>query len=410
MNEVSPRASWAELRALGRGPRQVGLLLVATLLASGIVKAEPAPTDALAAAFIPLAFLAGRPAVHARLTVALISMFLLMLANLVSVFLAPDPGSTLRFLAISVYLFAFWTALVLVITRHGRSMTRAALSAYTLGIGLTAIVALAIYMAYPPLFSLVAPKARLGGFFKDSNVFGAAVVPAIAFAIAAASESGRRRALWLGIAGGCAIASVMSYSRGSWVNAAVTLTAMYGLRVLGSRGQATVRTLASFFLAMAILAPVLWQVLQIPSVQEMLEIRLRYQNYDDNRFATQLDAILAAAEHPLGIGPGQSESTFSRATHSLYVRALIESGLIGFLAMVTLLFASLVRISWAALVERDEQNRLLMAVIAGSLWGLTAESFVIDTVHWRHFWLFLALAWTAPSGSSPAQSNQASKV
>ena len=407
MNREAAPTPWAELRTLGRGPRQVGLLLALTLFVSGIVKAEPAPTDALAAAFVPLAFLAGRPAVHARLTLPLVSMFLLVLSNLVSVFLAPDPGSTLRFLAISLYLFAFWTALSLVVTRHGRTLAQVALSSYSLGIGLSALVALTIYLAVPGMSALVAPKARLGGFFKDSNVFGAAVVPAIAYAIAAASETGRRRTLWGLLAAACAIASILSYSRGSWVNAAVTLTAMYGLRVLGSRGRATFRTLASFFLAMAILAPLLWWVVQLPAVQEMMEIRLRYQKYDDNRFGTQFEAFMAAVEYPLGIGPGVSESAFSRATHSLYVRALIENGLIGFLAMISLLLASLVRISWSALVERDEQTRLVMAVIAGSLWGLTAESFVIDTVHWRHFWFFLALAWVAPSS---AQSNQASKV
>jgi hypothetical protein len=38
------------------------------------------------------------------------------------------------------------------------------------------------------------------------------------------------------------------------------------------------------------------------------------------------------------------------------------------------------------------QNKFLMADIAwlsGSLMGIFVESFLIDTLHWRHFWIII---------------------
>jgi hypothetical protein len=362
---------------------------------AGVVFFEPAPFDFAFALFIPYAFIVGKPATHSRLTIPFVAMFILLVTNLASVAVTDDPSSTLRFLAISIYLFAAWFMLTLLVTRHGRPLAEYVLASYSFGVALAAVIGLAGFIGLLPLGDLVAPSGRLRGLFKDPNVFGAAVIPALIFALARLGSDAPRRLLWLPIAGACSISVVLSYSRGSWVNAAVTLTAFYGLRLLGSAGRRTgVRTVVGFCLGMAFLVPLLWWVLELPTVQDMLQIRLRYQNYDTNRFATQLDAVLAAIEHPLGVGPGMSETIFSRATHSLYVRALIENGPVGLLAVLTLLFSSLGRATWRGLTTKDEGTRTLLCVVAGLLWGLTAESFVIDSVHWRHFWIVLALAWT----------------
>jgi O-antigen ligase len=365
------------------------------MVSSGIVFFEPAPIDLALVLFIPFAFLVGRPAVHARLSVPLTGLFLFLVTNLVSVVVADDPGATLRFLAITLYLIALCFTLALLLTRHGRVLGERTLAAYSVGIAGAAWISLAGFVGLLPIQSLVAPMGRLQGFFKDPNVFGAALVPALVFSLAMLGAREGRRAWWISVAGVCAVGAVLSYSRGCWVNVVITLIAFYGLRLLGNAGRRRgLRTLVGFCLAMAFLAPIIWRLVELPAVQEMLQIRLRYQNYDTNRFATQVDAILAAIEHPLGIGPGVSESTFSRATHSLYVRALIENGPLGLLSMLLLLLSSLGRVTWRALGAEDDRSRAFLSAVAAMLWGLTAESFVIDSVHWRHFWIVLALAWT----------------
>ncbi len=37
---------------------------------------------------------------------------------------------------------------------------------------------------------------------------------------------------------------------------------------------------------------------------------------------------------------------------------------------------------------------------SSSLFGVLLNSFVIDTLHWRHFWLLLALPWVPLGGPS----------
>lgn len=392
------KADTRELDAAGRLLLGPGTL---AMLSCGVVFIEPAPVDFLLILFVPIALLLGRPAVHSRLTIPFITLAVFVATNLLSTLMAADPGATLRFLGITLYLVMACVALILVLTRHRAPLADHFIRAYAIGVGITTVVTLVAYLGLLPLHDLVARQGRVQGFFKDPNVFGAAVVPALVVGVARFTEQGRSRLLWLGMAGACAVAAVLSYSRGAWVNTTVCFVAFYFLRVLGGSGaKQSARTIVGFFVLMLALAPVAWKLTEIPAVQEMLEIRARYQHYDDNRFGTQLDAILAAIEHPLGLGPGLSETTFGRATHSLYVRALIENGLVSLFAVVGLLGASLVRATWVSLTAPNEETRVRMALIAGILWGLTAESFVIDTVHWRHFWIFLAFAWT-PVGPAP---------
>jgi hypothetical protein len=38
-------------------------------------------------------------------------------------------------------------------------------------------------------------------------------------------------------------------------------------------------------------------------------------------------------------------------------------------------------------------QRSIFALVAAALCGTMLNSFTIDTIHWRHFWLLLALGW-----------------
>ncbi|MDP9054610.1 MAG: hypothetical protein M3N93_09960, partial [Acidobacteriota bacterium] len=117
------------------------------------------------------------------------------------------------------------------------------------------------------------------------------------------------------------------------------------------------------------------------------------QNYDRIRFATQNLALEHARTHLLGIGPGQVELVFNYATHSMYIRILSENGIFALLAILVFIFATVARS--IRLIEHAEDpwyrevNLVVLACIAGHL----ANSFAIDTVHWRHIWFLYALPW-----------------
>jgi O-antigen ligase len=137
-------------------------------------------------------------------------------------------------------------------------------------------------------------------------------------------------------------------------------------------------------------------MLSIPQVRQMIALRLGsdgLQTYDGDRFSTQTKALEMAIEQPFGIGPGQAEIAFDYSTHSTYLRLLSENGPLALSAFVALLALTLLRSIHGARTLKNNNWRIVMAITSASLAGYIVNSFVIDTVHWRHIWLFLALPW-----------------
>ena len=125
---------------------------------------------------------------------------------------------------------------------------------------------------------------------------------------------------------------------------------------------------------------------------DYLSQRTQLQQYDDQRFGAQLYGIEQSMRYPLGIGPGQFEVLGPIAAHSLYVRALAEHGLFGLLTLLALLLTTLGLAARNALAARNTYGIGSAALLAA--WcGLLANSFFIDSLHWRHLWLVAALIW-----------------
>lgn len=109
---------------------------------------------------------------------------------------------------------------------------------------------------------------------------------------------------------------------------------------------------------------------------------------------------------PLGIGPGNSSARTmrigenerpdhnlqSKEAHSDYLGYLVERGPIAFLGLLlgtALVFARVIR-------TRRRRDPLWVAALLGALVATTVHATVIERLHFRHVWLFLALAWALP--------------
>ena len=77
------------------------------------------------------------------------------------------------------------------------------------------------------------------------------------------------------------------------------------------------------------------------------------------------------------------------------VRTGFENGIVGFAALALFLLFSLGRSMRRAVTARNPRSHMLFSFTAACIAGYLVNSAVIDTVHWRHVWLFLALAWTS---------------
>ena len=118
--------------------------------------------------------------------------------------------------------------------------------------------------------------------------------------------------------------------------------------------------------------------------------RLAFQDYDVKRFQTQGMAVDVIRDYPWGIGPGQwMKGRFPQDTHNTYVRVVGENGLLGLLGLLVFFGANLFYA--LRLLRREPQHRALTCACIAVTTGVLAESIVIDTLHWRHLFLFLAV-------------------
>src|SRR5215204_2325275 len=285
-------------------------------------------------------------------------------------------------------LLALWLAAYVASVRSARVVVLA----YLAGATLSAVAAcLALIVAFPGSDALVTgPRAQ--GMFKDPNVFGPFLVPA---ALILMEETVAPRLLRFRLTTKLVLLSVLtvgvlfSFSRAAWLNLAVGVLVLLTVLALRRGGARRALTL----LAVALVAgAALVAVVEATSMTSFLSQRAALQDYDAQRFGAQASGVEIAERHPLGLGPGQFERVSDLSAHSTYVRTLTEEGILGVLLLLGLLVLTLGFAARNVALGVDTYGIGSAALLAA--WcGLLANSFFVDTLHWRHFWLVAALIW-----------------
>jgi O-antigen ligase len=133
--------------------------------------------------------------------------------------------------------------------------------------------------------------------------------------------------------------------------------------------------------------------LQIPAVAELFSVRAQLaQDYDSarfGRFARYGIGFLMAMEHPFGIGPLVFGQIYGEDTHNIWLKALLDYGWLGFVSYLMLICWTLFAGFRILFRTRPWQPYLLCAYVV--FIGHVALGTVIDTDHWRHFYLLLEL-------------------
>jgi hypothetical protein len=237
---------------------------------------------------------------------------------------------------------------------------------------------------------------RARGTFKDPNVLGAFLILPSLFALqSVVSDSiGKsiRSAIALGI---MALAILLAFSRAAW-GLVITAAFMLALMVLTSpsRTQRT-RIIVMTVVAVILVVMLLGVLLSLDSVSEMFKQRASFdQSYDEGRFGRFGRHILGAEmalDLPFGIGPLQFNRYFPEDTHNSYLNAFMSGGWIAGVCYPALVFVTVI-MGFRHIFVRVPWQRAYLAIFAAFL-GTVGESFIIDTDHWRHFWMMLGMMW-----------------
>jgi hypothetical protein len=238
---------------------------------------------------------------------------------------------------------------------------------------------------------------RARGTFKDPNVLGAFLILPALFALQSVVSDRFGKAVRSGVAF-CimALAVLLAFSRAAWGGLIITAGFMLALMVLTGRSQAQrSRIIVMAIAAAVIVAALLAVLLSFDSIAEMFRQRASLeQSYDEGRFGRFGRHILGAEmalDLPLGIGPLQFNKFFPEDTHNSYLNAFMSGGWIAGICYPALMFTTVI-LGFRHVFVRVPWQRAYLAIFAAFL-GTVGESFVIDTDHWRHFWMMLGAMW-----------------
>lgn len=366
-------------------------VVIGVVVASSIfVRAEPALCDYAMAFLVPLTLVLGLlrfPKVFG-LPVIMVGLFLLF--NGISLLNANDLLRSARYAFITAYLVVsglFFAGLM----AHYRDKVLSWLwRGYVAGGLIAAALGWLGVVGAPFCERFVWGELRAVAGFKDPNVYGAFLVPAILFALHRLTWSrGRVGFLAWSAAFGLMVAGhVLSFSRAAWLNLFVASVSYVVLA-----GNIHWPMLKKYILGAAM--AVLWlgfAALLNPGILSVFTARTGLMSYDEQRFSVQAAILKKIEITPLGIGPGETERVFNYAAHNLYLRVLVENGWLGGLALGSFLIISLLGIVRETRRVMEEEERSGRAVVAAALIGALVNSCFIDSLHWRHLWLLLGLA------------------
>jgi hypothetical protein len=238
---------------------------------------------------------------------------------------------------------------------------------------------------------------RARGTFKDPNVLGAFLILPALFSLQSVVSDRLAKSFRSTIALGImALAILLAFSRAAWGGLAITAGFMLALMVLTSQLQAQrSRIIVMSVVAVIIVVMLIAVLLSFDSIGEMFRQRASFdQSYDEGRFGRFGRHILGAdmaLDLPFGIGPLQFHHYFPADTHNSYLNAFMSGGWISGICYPALVFITVIQGVRHVLVPVPWQ-RAYLAIFAAFL-GTVGESFVIDTDHWRHFWMMLGAMW-----------------
>ncbi|MEZ9282173.1 O-antigen ligase family protein [Vibrio cyclitrophicus] len=233
-------------------------------------------------------------------------------------------------------------------------------------------------------------KIRYKGFFQDANVLGPHLILAMLFCWYCYKSTLKGFLFQLLLL----IGVFLTYSRASWAGVFIVSTITYMTLLFFGRLIVNRRLLAlsiSLLLIVFMSLPSFVSSDKFIFYYESFQNRASLQEYDNDRFDGQRLALDLFIKDPLGYGPGSTVKRYNGVMehndpHNNYLKIAVETGFLGVLSIIILygfvLFSSL---------KVAKRNNLLGALLFSGYVYFLICSMIVDTVHWRSFYVLMAL-------------------
>jgi hypothetical protein len=371
----------------------LAVLYLATL-GSSVAFIEPSPNDAMVGILAVVCLICGvRFERTFTLPIALLLVWnvagMIALINSYDAVKSVQSTVTLFYMAVAAIIFAS------VYANNTMARINVTRAAYIPTATFAAFCGAAGYLHLFPGSDIFAPFGRALGMFKDPNVFGPFLIwPTLV--IVERIMTKKITLIDLGLLGTLLLGLLLSFSRGAWFHFAVStsVTLAFSVLVAPSNGlRLRIATLTG--VGIALLAVLLVILLSIPSIGGFFFERAQLlQSYDvgqGGRFVLQEIAVQNIFDYPGGLGPEEFSRIHGLQPHNVYLNVFMISGWFGGVSYVLLLLTTL----WVGLrtIFIRSPWQTYMIVTYATFVGEIAEGFIIDTDHWRHFFLLLGMVW-----------------
>ncbi len=374
-------------------------LVALTVISGAFVFAEPAPVDILTIGLIVGLPVVGLTHFNGGIKMLLAIWMVIAGCHVASVMMSNQTGQSLIHVTVSIYLFVAAVTFAAFIARRPKDHAQLIFSAYTIAAIIAALAAVIGYFGVIPGGDELFTKfGRASGPFKDPNVFGAFLVPAIVYALhSILNEPGLRR-IWMSASFGLlSLAALLSFSRGAWAATAIAIVIYLTLSFLTAKTHRQQMNIVVIVIVGGILATLaILAAAQTDSIGNLLAERAQLtQSYDEGhegRFGGQVKAMNLIVSNPFGIGALDFAETYhSEEVHNVYLTMFLKAGWLGgglFLIVMVGTIAAGLRHAF-----RRTASQPLFIVAFAALFAIILEGLLIDNDHWRHFYLLMALVW-----------------
>ncbi|MEZ5872646.1 MAG: O-antigen ligase family protein [Nitratireductor sp.] len=361
----------------------------------GFVIFEPAPYELFLALLLGIWVLFGMRI--PRSVMPLLMLFTIFnFGGIISSFQIPEWERGIIYVAVS-YFLALSSVFFAIIILEDAARLRIIFRAYVVAALITTMLGLIGYFHALPGFEIFTRYSRAMGAFQDPNVYGPFLVPPILYLVYGIMN---RSPTMLPIRVGMLLVLLMglflAFSRAAWGLSIVTGAMFYILLVINEqKAKIRLKYIVLGVLGVVAIVLMLGIALQFDAVSDLFTQRLKVvQDYDggrEGRFARHWAGYYLALDKPLGIGPLEFGYIFKEDTHNIFVKALMDYGWIGFVSIVALFIWTLA--AGFKLLFRQRPWLPYYQIGYVVFVGHILIGNVIDTDHWRHFYLMIGIVW-----------------
>jgi hypothetical protein len=373
-----------------------GALLWLTGLFGAFVFMEPSPYE-IASLLAIIAFLVTGMTIRLALMPLGVMLVLYSLGFAVAVVPVLDQPKTLLWVLVSFYLSTTALFFAAMLGENTESRLRLLLGGYTAAAAVAAVAGIAGYFRLFPGSDLFLLYDRARGTFNDPNVLGAFLVLPALLAFQRVLSGRLLQATRAGFLLLLLLAGIfLSFSRGAWGQFALAAALIMVLEFITTRSARERLRIAVFaVLGVLLVAAFIAVLLSLEQVSGLFKERASLgQSYDvghTGRFGRHLLGLLLTLDHPLGIGPLQFHKIFPEDPHNAYLNAFVSGGWLSGFSYLALAVATLA-MGLRFVFVTTPWRPIYLAVYAAYV-GLAIESVIIDTDHWRHYFLVLGVLW-----------------